>query len=80
MFVFVGHIPNSAWVKDVVDLNGAGEVETDTHMQTKTPGVYAVGDVRADSYRQLGTAVGEGITAAMDAEHLLARLEAKGEL
>ena len=46
-----------------------GHIFTDIHMRTKLPGVYACGDARADSTRQLGAAVGDGITAALAAYH-----------
>ncbi len=46
-------------------------------MMTSIPGVFAIGDVRKYSYRQIATAVGEGATAAMAAEHWLAAKEAQ---
>jgi len=46
-------------------------------MMTPTPGIFAIGDVRKGSYRQVATAVGEGATAAMAAEHWLAERKAR---
>ena len=43
-------------------------------MMTSIKGIYAVGDVRKDSYRQIATAVGEGSTAAIAADHYIANL------
>ena len=47
-------------------------------MMTCVPGVFAIGDVRKGSYRQVATAVGEGTTAAIAAEHYISDLKAKG--
>ena len=46
-----------------------GHIETDVRMRTSVPGIYACGDARAESTRQLGAAVGDGITAALSAYH-----------
>jgi thioredoxin reductase (NADPH) len=50
-------------------MDALGHVYTDIHMRTGISGVYACGDARADSTRQLGAAVGDGITAALAAYH-----------
>ena len=52
-----------------MELDPLGHVYTDIHMRTNIPGVYACGHARADSTRQLGAAVGDGITAALAAYH-----------
>jgi thioredoxin reductase (NADPH) len=49
-----------------------GEIETDLNMMSRVPGIFAIGDVRKNSYRQIATAVGEGATAAIAAEHWIA--------
>ena len=51
------------------ELDSGGHVFTDINMRTSVPGVYACGDARAESTRQLGSAVGDGITAALSAFH-----------
>ncbi len=48
-------------------MDEAGHIYTDINMSTDMPGVYAAGDIRVDSFRQLGSAVGDGITAALSA-------------
>jgi thioredoxin reductase (NADPH) len=68
-FIYVGFHPNSDYLKGLVDMDALGHVQTDVHMRTGIPGVYACGDIRADSTRQLGAAVGDGITAALAAFH-----------
>lgn len=62
-FVVVGMQPNTDFLRDAFDLDDAGFVVTDTSFQTSLPGVFAAGDVRSGSARQLGAAVGEGISA-----------------
>ena len=68
-FIYVGFHPNTEYLKGLVDMDALGHIYTDIHMRTKTPGLYACGDARADSTRQLGAAVGDGITAALAAYH-----------
>src|SRR5579859_5975595 len=60
-FVFIGLDPNTAFLKGAVNLDRWGFVTTNGH-QTSMPGVFCAGDVRADSTKQLGSAVGEGIS------------------
>ncbi len=70
-FIYVGFHPNSGFLKGKLDMDALGHLHTDIHMRTKAPGVFACGDVRAESTRQLGAAVGDGITAALAAYHYL---------
>ena len=70
-FIYVGFYPNTDYLKDKLDMDPLGHIYTDIHMRTSIPGVYACGDARAESTRQLGAAVGDGITAALAAYHLL---------
>ena len=68
-FIYVGFHPNTEYLKGLLDMDPLGHVFTDIHMRTAVSGVYACGDARADSTRQLGAAVGDGITAALAAYH-----------
>jgi len=63
VFVFIGLSPNSEPFKDVVALDELGFVQTGMDLQTKTQGIFAAGDVRAGSTKQLVSAAGEGATA-----------------
>jgi len=63
-FIWVGTVPNTAFLQDAVKLDAAGFIEADTRMQTSVPGVYAAGDVRNTPLRQVSTAVGDGAVAA----------------
>jgi thioredoxin reductase (NADPH) len=62
-FVFIGLDPNTAWLRGTVELDPWGFVRTDGMFATSMPGVYAAGDARAGSTKQLGSAVGDGIAA-----------------
>jgi len=59
-FVFIGLTPNSDLLKGTVELDQSGFVQADASMQTSLPGVFAAGDVRAGSTKQLAAATGEG--------------------
>jgi thioredoxin reductase (NADPH) len=64
-FIFIGLDPNTSFLKGAVDLDQWGFVVTDETLQTTLPGVFAAGDVRAGATKQLGAAIGEGITALL---------------
>jgi len=68
VFVLIGHDPNTGYLKNVLPDCAGDVIPVDYNMETDVKGLYAIGDVRKGSYRQVGTAVGEGITAAMHAE------------
>jgi thioredoxin reductase (NADPH) len=62
-FVFIGLDPNAGWLRGSVALDEWGFVRTDAAFETSVRGVFAAGDVRAGSTKQLGSAVGDGIAA-----------------
>ena len=70
-FIFVGNTPNTEFLCNVFPLDCGRHLNTDLNMMTAVPGIYAIGDVRKYSYRQIATAVGEGATAAIAAEHYI---------
>ena len=65
VFVFIGQEPNTKFIGDAVELDRWGFVVTDEGMQASMPGVFAAGDVRAGSTKQLASAIGEGVTALL---------------
>lgn len=76
-FVFVGLDPNTGFVKGVVDLDERGLILTGMGLQTSLSGVFAAGDVRSGSTKQLASAVGEGAAAAIGIRQYLEAQEAK---
>ena len=74
LFGFIGMIPNSGLFEGIIDMD-RGYIKTDENMHTNIEGVYAAGDIRVKSLRQVVTAAADGAIAAMQAEHYLANLE-----
>lgn len=72
VFVALGFTPNTGYLKGVVPLDEHGSVTTNEKMETGVPGVFAAGDIRSNSVRQVITASGDGATAAIYAEKYLA--------
>ncbi|MGA2521134.1 MAG: FAD-dependent oxidoreductase [Acidimicrobiales bacterium] len=64
-FVFIGLQPNNAFLDDTVERDAGGFLITSATMETSVPGVFAAGDVRSGSTKQLGSAVGDGIAALL---------------
>jgi thioredoxin reductase (NADPH) len=64
-FVFIGLKPNNGFLGDAVKRDAAGFLSTSPTMETSEPGVFAAGDVRSGSTKQLGSAVGDGIAALL---------------
>ncbi|MCL5024946.1 MAG: FAD-dependent oxidoreductase [Chloroflexi bacterium] len=74
-FVFIGLQPNTDWLKGTIELDEAGFIVTSQIMQTNLPGVFAAGDVRSGSTKQLVSAAGEGATAALMARQYLQQVK-----
>lgn len=71
VFVYVGLLPNSNFVKGVVELDEKGYIVTNAKMETSVPGIFAVGDIRSNQVRQISTACGNAVTAVINAEHYI---------
>jgi thioredoxin reductase (NADPH) len=71
VFVFIGLKPNNAFLGDAVDRDAGGFLVTSPGMETSMAGVFAAGDVRSGSTKQLGSAVGDGIAALLMARRYL---------
>jgi alkyl hydroperoxide reductase subunit F len=72
VFVQIGLLPNTEWLKGTVELSERGEVVIDDRGQTSVPGVFAAGDCTTEPYKQIIIAMGGGATAALSAfDHLI---------
>lgn len=71
IFIYVGQHPNTEYLKGMVGLDENGRIITNNRMETEIEGVFAAGDIRKDSPRQVITSAGDGATAALSAEKFL---------
>ena len=74
LFGFIGYNPNSSLFEGMLDMEN-GYIKTDDNMHTNIPGVFAAGDIRVKSLRQVVTAAADGAIAAMQAEHYISNLK-----
>lgn len=70
-FIWIGILPNTAFLNDSVETDEYGFIKVDGAMQTSVPGVFAAGDVRETPLRQIATAVGDAAIATLSAEHYI---------
>jgi alkyl hydroperoxide reductase subunit F len=72
IFVQIGLVPNTEWLKGPLTLSPRGEIEVDAHNATNIPGVFAAGDVTTVPYKQIIVAMGEGTKAGLSAfDHII---------
>jgi len=71
VFIYVGLIPNTAYLGEQIKLNKWGYILTDEKMATSLPGVFAAGDIRETQIRQVATAIGDGAVAASSAQQYI---------
>jgi alkyl hydroperoxide reductase subunit F len=72
VFVQIGLLPNTDWLKGTLDLTRFGEIEIDAKGHTSVPGIFAAGDCTTVPYKQIIIAMGAGATAALSAfDHLI---------
>jgi alkyl hydroperoxide reductase subunit F len=74
IFVQIGLVPNTEWLKDAVALTQRGEIEIDARGETSQPGIFAAGDCTTVPYKQIVIAMGAGSTAALSAFDYMIRL------
>jgi thioredoxin reductase (NADPH) len=72
VFIYVGLTPNNEFLENALPLDDQGHIHVNLKMETRIPGVYAVGDIRQESSRQVVAAAGDGATAAIFAERYIA--------
>ncbi|ABD26158.1 pyridine nucleotide-disulfide oxidoreductase, class-II, active site [Novosphingobium aromaticivorans DSM 12444] len=73
IFVQIGLVPNTEWLKGAIDLSPRGEIEVDARGATSVPGVFGAGDATTVPYKQIVIAMGEGSKAALSAFDYLIR-------
>jgi alkyl hydroperoxide reductase subunit F len=73
IFVQIGLVPNSEWLKGDIELTPRGEVVVNNKGETSIPGVFAAGDVTTSPYKQIIIAMGDGANAALGAFDYLIR-------
>ena len=73
-FIFIGLTPNTGFLSGAVELDKWGFIKTDETFQSSMPGVYAAGDLRSGSTKQLASATGEGATALIMVRQYLRKL------
>jgi alkyl hydroperoxide reductase subunit F len=80
IFVQIGLVPNTEWLKDAIALTPRGEIEIDHRGETSQPGIFAAGDATTVPYKQIVIAMGEGSKASLSAFDYLIRLAPADEV
>ena len=75
VFIFIGLDPNTEFLKGAIELDEHGFIKTGATLETNVRGVFAAGDVRLGSTKQVASAVGEGATAALMVRQYLEDVE-----
>ena len=78
LFVYVGTQPNTGLFEGVLDLDESGHIKTDLMMRSSVPGIFAAGDIRAESVAELAASAGDGATAAVAAVRYIKGRHLKG--
>jgi thioredoxin reductase (NADPH) len=71
VFIFIGLTPNTAYLRGKLAMDNGGHILVNEWMETAVPGIFAAGDIRANSARQVVSAAGDGATAAIRADHYI---------
>jgi thioredoxin reductase (NADPH) len=71
VLVHIGLDPNTEYLNGIVPLDGQGQIIVNSKMEAEVPNIFAAGDIRSGSPRQVAAAVGDGAIAAISAERLL---------
>jgi len=71
IFIFIGHHPNTDYLRGYLKMDGGGHLFVNDWMETEIAGLFAAGDIRVNSARQVVAAAGDGATAAIRADHYI---------
>jgi thioredoxin reductase (NADPH) len=71
IFIFIGQTPNSGFIEGLLETDNGGHVIVNEWMETNVPGIFAAGDIRNNSARQVVASAGDGATAAIRADHYI---------
>ncbi len=74
-FLFIGYLPNTKLFSSIINLDNRGYITTTEDMETNVPGIFAAGDVRKKTLRQVSTSVGDGAVAGYMAEKYVDEME-----
>ncbi len=74
LLVSIGREPNTGYLGNAVALDQDGQIMVNEYMETSVPGVFAAGDVRSKSQKQISTAVGDGVNAGLSIIRYLQRV------
>jgi thioredoxin reductase (NADPH) len=80
VFIYIGMVPLNRSVQNLGITNQMGYIETNEQMETKVPGIFAAGDIREKTLRQIVTATGDGSIAAQAAQHYIEELKEKHKI
>ncbi|HXG36276.1 MAG TPA: thioredoxin-disulfide reductase [Dehalococcoidia bacterium] len=73
VFIFIGQHPNNQFLDGLLKLDEGGHIPVSLWMETGLPGLFAAGDIRSSSARQVASSAGDGVTAAIAAEHYISK-------
>ena len=75
VFIFVGLTPSTDYLRNLLETDESGHIKTDINLQTSEKGIFAAGDIRANSASQLISSAGDGATAAVNAKKYISKGE-----
>jgi thioredoxin reductase (NADPH) len=75
IFIYIGWLPNTGFIKGLIKLDKRNYIITDENMETNIKGIYAIGDIRSNQVRQIPTAIGNAVTAVVNAQEYIRKIK-----